>query len=326
MATTFYCHKRNTDDVEAETHLNFLPILALLGSMISLTVGTSYGKQLFPIIGPGGTAAYRVAFAAIILFFVFRPWKNRLSPGDLQKVTLYGVTLGLMNFMFYEAIGRLPLGIAIAIEFTGPLVVAVISSRRVIDFVWIVLTIIGLWLLLPIDLGRNLLDPRTVGAASSVSALDPMGIVFAFASALLWALYIIFGKRLSHLPSGPATSWGMIAAALTTLPLGFIETGTGLFQPQVLVAGIGLAVASSAVPYTLEMFALKRLPRNTFSILLSLEPAIGALTGFFVLSEVLTWTQWLAIACIMSASVGTAFGAKKEIGATSLEDVPADVL
>ncbi len=284
--------------------------------MISLTVGTSYGKQLFPAIGPGGTAAYRVVFAAIILFLVFRPWKKRLSPNDIKKVTLYGVTLGLMNFTFYEAIGRLPLGIAIAIEFTGPLVVAVVSSRRIIDFAWIVLTIIGLWLLLPINLSN---------AAGSVSTLDPIGIVFAFASALLWALYIIFGKRLSHLPSGPATSWGMMAAALTTLPLGFVETGAALFQPQLYAAGIGLAVASSAVPYTLEMFALKRMPKNTFSILLSLEPAIGALTGFFVLSEILTWTQWVAIACIMSASIGTAFGAKKE-SESKLEDVPADVL
>lgn len=294
--------------------------------MISLTVGTSYGKQLFPTIGPGGTAAYRVVFAALILLFIWRPWKHRLSAKDVQRVTLYGVTLGLMNFMFYESIGRLPLGIAIAIEFTGPLVVAVISSRRIIDFVWIGLTIVGLWLLLPIDLGRNLAAPDAVGAGGSLTTLDPLGVVFAFASALLWALYIIFGKRLSHLPSGPATAQGMIAAALTTLPLGFFETGTALFQPQLFPAGIGLAIASSAVPYTLEMFALKRLPKNTFSILLSLEPAIGALTGFFVLSEILTLTQWIAIACIMSASIGTAFGATKESGESKLEDVPADVL
>jgi inner membrane transporter RhtA len=292
--------------------LNILPILAVLGSIVSLTVGTSFGKQLFPAIGPGGTAAYRVVFAAIILLAVWRPWRSRLNRKDAIAIALYGGTLGLMNFVFYQAIDRLPLGIAIAIEFTGPLAVAVLSSRRLIDFVWIGLAALGLLFLLPFQV--------------SAQSLNPTGIAFAFASALLWALYIIFGKRLAHLPGGYATSCGMVAAALTILPLALAESGAHLFQPALFLPGIALAVASSAVPYSLEMFALKKLPKNTFGILLSLEPAVGAISGFLVLHETLSWTQWIAIGCIMSASAGTTYGARQETAEATCETVPADVL
>lgn len=298
-------------------HENALAMCAVLGSIVSLTVGTSYGKQLFPVIGAGGTAAYRVVFAAVILLAVWRPWRQRIARTDLIAVTIYGVTLGLMNFVFYQAIARLPLGVAIAIEFTGPLVVAVVSSRRLVDFVWIALTLVGLALLLPINAG-------------TAAQLDPVGIAFAFASALAWGLYIVFGKRVAHLPAGISTSLGMGVAALSVMPLAFAESGARLVQPSLLPAGIALAIASSALPYTLEMFALKRLPKNTFGILLSMEPAVGAVTGYIVLHEVLTWTQWAAIACIMSASMGSTFGAKsagegagKDVTAG---DVPADVL
>lgn len=293
-------------------NLNLLPMLAVLGSIVSLTVGTSYGKHLFPALGPGGTAAYRVVFAAIILLAVWRPWQTRLERKDVQAIALFGIILGLMNFVFYEAIARLPLGIAIAIEFTGPLTVAVLSSRRIIDFVWIGLTVLGLFLLLPFH--------------ANAQALDAVGMCFAFASALFWGLYIVSGKRLAHLPSGQATALGMAAAALTIFPLGLAEAGARLFQPHLFAAGVGLALASSAVPYSLEMFALKKLPKNTFGILLSMEPAVGAISGFFVLHEVLSWMQWVGIVCIMSASIGTTFGVKKGPAETDLESIPADVL
>ncbi len=235
-----------------------------------------------------------------------------MSAKDAKALALYGVTLGLMNFVFYQAINKLPLGIAIAIEFTGPLTVAVVLSRRVIDFVWIGLTLSGLGLLLPLR--------------ASETALNPQGVAFALASALLWALYIVFGKRLGHLHSGRATALGMTIAAITIFPLGLAESGARLFQPNLILPGIGLAIASSAIPYSLEMFALKRLPKKTFGILLSMEPAVGALTGFFILHEILSWTQWLAIACIMIASIGTALDSKKRSTETSLADIPADAL
>jgi inner membrane transporter RhtA len=278
--------------------MHLLPIAAVLGSIISLTVGTSYGKQLFPVVGPGGTAAFRVVFAAVILLAFWRPWRSPLSGRDFKAILLYGITLGLMNFVFYEAIGRLPMGVAIAIEFTGPLTVALISSRRLIDFLWIALTVFGLYLLLPFQVNAN--------------SLDPTGVAFAFASALCWGLYIIFGKGVSHLPSGSATSWGMLIAAITIFPLGFGETGTKLFQAPLIVPGFELALASSAIPYTLEMYALKKLPKNTFGILMSLEPAFGALTGFFILHEILSFMQWFAIGSIMSASIGATVASKPE--------------
>lgn len=286
----------------------FLPVLAVLGSIVSLTVGTSYGKALFETIGAGGTAAYRVVFAAIILMCVWRPWRFAVTAADRWAIVRYGITIGVMNFFFYQAINRLPLGIAIAIEFTGPLAVAVLSSRRVLDFVWVALTVLGLVLILPLHVS----SPHPISTLSS-SGLDPLGVVFAFVAALMWALYIVFGKRVSHLHGGAVAAWGMVAGSVVIVPLAAMESGLRLWAPHLIPAALVLAVASSAVPYTLEMFALKRLPKNTFSILLSLEPAVGALTGFVVLHEVLSWQQWVAIACIMSASVGAAMKARKPV-------------
>jgi inner membrane transporter RhtA len=286
----------------------FLPVLAVLGSIVSLTVGTSYGKALFETIGAGGTAAYRVVFAAIILMCVWRPWRFAVTAADRWAIVRYGITIGVMNFFFYQAINRLPLGIAIAIEFTGPLAVAVLSSRRVLDFVWVALTVLGLVLILPLHVS----SPHPISTLSS-SGLDPLGVVFAFVAALMWALYIVFGKRVSHLHGGAVAAWGMVAGSVVIVPLAAMESGLRLWAPHLIPAALVLAVASSAVPYTLEMFALKRLPKNTFSILLSLEPAVGALTGFVVLHEVLSWQQWVAIACIMSASVGAAMQARKPV-------------
>jgi inner membrane transporter RhtA len=295
----------------------FLPVLAVLGSIVSLTVGTSYGKALFETIGAGGTAAYRVVFAAIILMCVWRPWRFAVTAADRWAIVRYGITIGVMNFFFYQAINRLPLGIAIAIEFTGPLAVAVLSSRRVLDFVWVALTVLGLVLILPLQQTPPPTicpHPISTGILSlPPCGLDPLGVVFAFVAALMWAWYIVFGKRVSHLHGGAVAAWGMMAGSVVIVPLAAWESGARLWAPHLIPAALVLAVASSAVPYTLEMFALKRLPKNTFSILLSLEPAVGALTGFVVLHEVLSWQQWVAIACIMSASVGAAMKARKPV-------------
>lgn len=284
-------------------NFNLLPMLAVVGSIISLTVGTSYGKQLFPLLGPGGTALYRVFLAALLLLVIWRPWREQYSRQDWKGLIQFGLILGLMNFFFYQTIARLPLGIAIAIEFTGPLTVAIMLSRRFIDFVWVGITTAGLCLLLPLD--------TKVDAALSL-ALDPLGLFFAFVSALLWGLYIVFGKRVTHLHGGRSTALGMTVAALTILPMAVHESGAKLYQPQLFLAALGLAIASSAIPYSLEMYALKKLPKHTFGILLSLEPAVGALSGLLILHEVLTFSQWLGIACVMSASIGTTFAAKQE--------------
>ncbi len=286
------------------------PALAILASIVSLTAGTSYGKQLFPLVGAEGTATFRVVYAALILVAVWRPWRMKLSLPDAKAISLYGATLGLMNLMFYMSLETLPLGIAIAIEFTGPLTVAVISSRRLIDFVWIGFTVLGLFLLLPITPG-----------AGPISAA---GIGYALASAVLWALYIIFGKRVAHIHAGQSTSLGMVVAAMVVMPVGIFHAGAKLVNPMLILSGLALSVWSSALPYTLEMFALKRLPRNTFGILLSMEPAVGAVAGLLILGEKLSILQWLAIGCTIIASVGSSVGAKSP--AVTPADLPADAL
>ncbi|MBS1957558.1 MAG: DMT family transporter [Cyanobacteria bacterium SZAS-4] len=293
-----------------------IPLLAVLGSIVSLCVGTSFGKALFPIIGPSGTAAIRVIFAAFVLIPVFQPWKQPISFKSMKVVALYGLVLAVMNSIFYESIQRLPLGIAIAIEFTGPLTVAIASSRRVIDFVWIALAAIGLALLLPI--------------APGAVALDPLGICFAFAAAVLWALYIVLGKKMADLPSGQATALGVLCAGLVLMPVGIVKAGPHILEPQVLIGGFFLCLASSAIPYTLEMWAMKKLPKNTFSILLSMEPAVGALSGMVVLHESLTILQWVAVCSVMVASIGTTLTARTASADTAnLNEsiaIPADVL
>ena len=272
-------------------------MLALLGSLISLAVGTSFAKSLFPALGAEGTTAYRIVFATLMLMAVFRPWRRKWVWADALPLGLYGVTLGVMNLLFYSAIKTIPFGVAIAIEFTGPLAVAVWTSKKASDWLWVALAIAGLALLLPLPGG------------DAATALDPMGMFFAFTAGICWALYIVFGQRVALRYGSMATPMGMLAAAIVVAPIGFFHAGTAMLDPQWLVAGLAVALLSSAIPYALEMFSLNHLPKNTFSILLSLEPAVGALAGWLVLAEHLTLSQGLAIALVMAASMGTAWSA-----------------
>ncbi|MBO9539453.1 DMT family transporter [bacterium] len=269
-----------------------MPVIALFGSLVSLTVGASFAKHLFPVLGAEGTTAYRAVFAAILLLAIWRPWRLPLSAKDARTIVLYGAVTGLMNLLFYMSIARIPLGVAIAIEFTGPLAVAMAASRRALDFAWIGFAVLGMGLLLPLTEGSG--------------TLDPVGVGFALGAAVCWALYIVFGKRAGQIPGGQATSLGMLTAALVVLPFGVARAGTALLDPALMLAGLGVGILSSAVPYSLEMVALKRLPKQTFGILLSMEPAIGALAALVILGEQLTLLQWLAIASIIVASIGSA--------------------
>ncbi|MFN8955382.1 MAG: EamA family transporter [Burkholderiales bacterium] len=278
-------------------NLRLWAILALLGSLISLAVGTSFAKSLFPALGAEGTTAYRIVFAMLMLMTVFRPWRRKWVWADALPLGLYGVTLGVMNLLFYSAIKTIPFGVAIAIEFTGPLALAVWTSKKTSDWLWVSLAIAGLALLLPLPGGE------------ANSALDPLGMFFAFTAGICWALYIVFGQRVALRYGSMATPMGMLAAAIMVTPIGFYHAGTAMLDPQWLVAGLAVALLSSAIPYALEMFSLHHLSKNTFSILLSLEPAVGALAGWLVLAEHLSLTQGLAIVLVMVASMGTAWSA-----------------
>ena len=268
-----------------------LAVAATLGSITSLCLGSSYAKTLFPALGAQGTSALRLAFGALILLLFWRPWRWPLSRRDAGRIARYGLVLGAMNLLFYEAIARIPLGLAIAVEFTGPLAVAIASSRRALDYLWIGFAILGLGLLLPIHPGG--------------SHLDPVGIAFALAAAVCWGLYILAGQRMGRIPSGQASSLGMLVAALLVLPLGAAPAAAAFAQPWLLLAGLAVGMLSSAIPYSLEMAALKRLPKHTFSILLSMEPAVGALIAMGILHERLSPVEWLAIGSVVVASVGS---------------------
>ena len=270
----------------------WLPVLALIAAMASLCIGTSFAKTLFSAVGAQGTSAYRITVGALILVLWFRPWRWSLSKPDALKILRYGIVLGLMNLMFYMSIKTLPLGIAIAIEFTGPLLLSVFNSRKLVDFFWVFLAMAGLLLLIP--------------TGSQASALDPAGVAYALAASVFWVLYIIYGKAAGALPRGQSVPIGMLIGALLVIPFGVAEAGAKLLDPSLLLAGLGIGILASALPYSLEMVALKKLPYKTFGVLLSMEPAMGALAAAVILNEQLTWMQSLAIACIVAASAGTA--------------------
>ncbi|UOF94114.1 MAG: EamA family transporter [Bordetella sp.] len=267
--------------------------------MASFQLGASLAKNLFPFIGAQGTTAVRLLFSAIALLCFFRPWRSKLEPKAWRIITLYGLALGGMNLLFYMAIRTVPLGVAVAFEFAGPLTVAVLASRRVIDFLWISLACIGLSVLLPLT-------------SKASSELDPVGIMYAMGSALCCAFYIIFGKRAGTVHGHRIVAIAVSVAATAVLPIGIVQAGSELFSLEILPLGIGVAILSSAIPYSLEMYVLTQLPARTFGTLLSLEPAFAAISGMLFLNESLSSKQWIAILAIITASIGITISRQKK--------------
>ena len=274
-------------------------VLAASVAMISFQLGAAFAKQLIPVLGAPGTTALRLGLSALLLVVVQRPWRSVPSRSAWKWILAYGASLGAMNAVFYVALGRIPLGIAVAIEFVGPLGVAVWASRRRIDYLWVALAALGLALLLPMQPGA--------------AALDPLGVACALLAGVGWALYIIFGQKAGRAHGATAATWGLMVAALFTVPLGVVDAGVRLIDPDILPFGVGVAIFSSALPYTLEMIALRRLSTKVFGTLMSFEPAIAAVAGVVLLHERLTVMQWSAIAAIVAASIGAVKGERPEL-------------
>lgn len=272
-------------------HAVWLPVLVLIIAMTSIQGGAALAKTLFPTVGAPGITALRLGLGTLILCLIFKPWRLRFSRSQLVPLAIYGLALGGMNYSFYLAIRTVPLGIAVALEFTGPLVLALMGSRRPLDFIWVALAVVGLYFLLPIG--------------HDIGSVDPEGALLALTAGALWALYILAGQRAGS-QHGPATvAAGSLIGSLVFVPLGLIYANPGVWTLSLIPIGLAIAVLSSALPYSLEMVALTRLPAKTFGTLMSLEPAMAAISGMLFLGEVLSLVQWLALLAIIAASAGS---------------------
>jgi inner membrane transporter RhtA len=274
-----------------------LPVGSLLLGMLSFQFGAALAKQLFPVMGAQGATAMRLGLGALILWLLRQPWRRLAGRHGWASLWGYGLTVGIMNLCFYMALRTVPLGIAVALEFLGPLAIALFGSRRALDFLWVALVVAGLALLLPWN--------------AQTQRLDPVGVLYALSAAVGWATYILLGRRAGAAFGGDAVALGSAIGALVAVPVGVMHAGMALFTLSTLPFALGVAVLSSALPYSLEMHALTRLPARTVGILVSVEPAMGALLGLAFLHEHLTAFQWLAIAAIIAASIGAVFGTRK---------------
>ncbi|ROQ67015.1 inner membrane transporter RhtA [Streptomyces sp. 840.1] len=265
------------------------PVALVVAGGLSVQFGAAVAVLLMPKAGALGVVTLRLAAAALVLLVVCRPKLRGHSRADWGTVLAFGVAMGGMNTLFYQAADRIPLGAAVTLEVLGPLALSVFASRRLVNVVWAALALGGVILL----------------SGGGFDRLDPVGAAYALGAGAMWAAYIIFSARTGRrFPQADGLAMAMVVAALLSLPLGIVESGSKLLVPSTLGLGAAVALLSSVLPYTLELMALRRLPAPTFAILMSLEPAIAATAGFLILDQALTTTDALAIALVIGASMG----------------------
>jgi inner membrane transporter RhtA len=279
------------------TGSRIVPVAALLGGIVSVQYGAALAKGLFSAVGPEGATTLRLIFGALILCVLMRPWRVRVSRAVLPSLIGYGVSVAVMNLLFYIALKTVPLGITVALEFTGPLLVATLQSHRKLDILWVVMAVAGILLLSPPSLSDHLATDHPI---------DPFGVACALGAGAAWAVYIIFAQRAGAELGHQTASIGMGIAAVLVLPVGVFHSWMALFQPSILVTAVAVGIFSSALPFTLEMVALTRMPARVYGIIAALDPAAGALMGLVMLHEALTFGQWAGIAVVMVAASGSA--------------------
>lgn len=281
-----------TDPAPGSVRARFGPVALVVTAGVSVQFGAALAVMIMPRAGAAGVVTLRLAAAALVLLLVCRPKVRGYSRSDWTTVWWFGVTMAGMNGLFYQAIDRIPLGPAVTLEVLGPLVLSVVVSRRLINLLWAGLALAGVVLL-------------STHGGGGFGGLDPLGAAFALGAGGMWAAYIVFSARTGRrFPQADGLALAMGVAAALSLPLGVIEAGSDLLRPSTLALGLGVAVLSSVLPYTLELLALRRLPAPTFAILMSLEPAIAATAGFLVLSQALSALDAAAIALVIAASMG----------------------
>ena len=260
----------------------------LLLAIVSIQVGAAFATQLFAALGPSGVVFLRIGFAALMLLAFWRPRLDATVRANLGLLLVYGLVIALLNFSFYQAIARIPLGVAVTIEFMGPLALAVFGSRRLPEFLWIGLAVIGVLLLAP-DIGPT---------------LDPLGVAFAALGGLCWATFVLLTVRVGRVfERGSGLALGMTIAAIALLPTGLPGLSAGLAEPALLMAAFAVALLSTTIPFSLEFEALKRMPPRTYGVLITLEPAIAVMIGAALLSDSLTWRSLLAVTCVTAAAI-----------------------
>ena len=273
--------------------------------LICQEVGASFAVLLFPAVGAIGMVSLRLAFSAIVLLAVARPRMRGYRRSDWLTVIAFGIALALMNALFYEALARVPLGSTVTIEVLGPLVLSVVMSRRASSWLWAVLAFVGVVLL----------------SQGSFEALDPAGVAFAFGAAAMWAAYILLSARTGgKFPRLDGLAIAMTIGAVITVPFGVFSAGPAIFQPGILLLGAAVAVLSSTIPYALELIALRRLRPATFSILMSLTPAIATAAGFVILRQQLSGVAFVAIALVIAASIGAVLSASRAAPSSGLSE------
>lgn len=272
-----------------------LAALAVVATQFSNSLGAVWSKSMFAAVGPEGIVALRLGLSAILLSLLTRVWRLRVERSQLRDLVIYGIAMGIMNNVAYQAYARIPIGIGMAIEVTGPLALVLFHSRRRADFVWLACNLAGLVLLL--------------FRRSGLPTVDPAGIAFAFCSAAFWAVYIVFGRRVAVMGGGGrVVAVGAAIGACLAAPFGISAAGDKLLEPHWLMLGFGIAILSSALPFFLQMMALRQLPARVYGLIASAVPAVGALMGFLVLGETLELRQVLGILLVIFASAGATLG------------------
>jgi inner membrane transporter RhtA len=285
-----------------------LPIVATVAAMATFQIGAAFAKGLFPAVGAAGAATLRLGLGAIMLLAITRPWRAWPRHAPVFAILGLGVSLAGVILLFFLALDRLPLGVAMALQFLGPLGIALFGSRRPSDVIWAVLAGTGVWLL--------------VDAAPATMTLDLVGVALALGAAVCWASYIICGRVIGTTFGASTAALAVSIAAVLVFPVGLLHAGGDLFAPALITMALLVALFSTAIPFSLDLYALPRMPARSYAVFMSLEPAFGVLSGLVILHERLSGAQISGVAAVITAAAGAAWSSAGQRSRANPADAP----